>query len=434
MIRASTMRQPWPGGSAITGLRSSSTISGTSIGQPRHAQQQLAQRVEVRRRMAAIALQQRQARESVQELVGVAVGQRRDAEPHVAEDLDVDAAQAERDQRAEQRIVGDADHRFDAAGDHRLDQHAVDLARPTPAPRPRGHDVGERATDRGVAAQVQAHGADVGLVQHAARRQLGRDRKAERRAPARPPRPPCARACRRPAAGRTRRARARVSSPVSQPSPRASSAALADRARLVGADVVEAPEQRRRLRAPVGVGRDLRRARARRSPETRRSARARRRRSSGCGRPWLGHHAREHRLAVAPARAAGGDAVANRRRSVSPSDRRIDRREDDEQRVDFVRGQRRPRSRGGIRPARPTRPCRRDCRRSPPAAETRAERAARVGARTADTVRPAASQASTARMPGPPALVTIATRRPAAAAARRGTPRCRTSRRSCRRG
>ena len=30
LIRASTMRQPWPAGSAMTGLRSSSTISGTS--------------------------------------------------------------------------------------------------------------------------------------------------------------------------------------------------------------------------------------------------------------------------------------------------------------------------------------------------------------------------------------------------------------------
>ena len=47
------------------------------------------------------------------------------------EDLDVDAAQAERDQRAEERILRHADHDLDAARDHRLHQdavHGVELA------------------------------------------------------------------------------------------------------------------------------------------------------------------------------------------------------------------------------------------------------------------------------------------------------------------
>ena len=39
------------------------------------------------------------------------------------------------DQRAEQRIVGDAHHRFDAARDHRLDQDAVACGASDPAVR-----------------------------------------------------------------------------------------------------------------------------------------------------------------------------------------------------------------------------------------------------------------------------------------------------------
>ena len=43
----------------------------------------------------------------------------------------------------------------------------------------------------------------------------------------------------------------------------------------------------------------------------------------------------------------------------------------------------------------------------------KARSVSRVASENSETARPAASQASTARMPGPPALVTIATRRPA---------------------
>ena len=55
--------------------------------------------------MAAVSLQKTETLDLAQELVGVAVGQRRDAESHVAEDFDMDAAEPERDQRPEQRIV-----------------------------------------------------------------------------------------------------------------------------------------------------------------------------------------------------------------------------------------------------------------------------------------------------------------------------------------
>ena len=67
--------------------------------------------------------------DAVEEIVGVAIGQRRDPEADVAEHFDMDAAEPEGDERAEQRIVGDADHRFDAAGDHRLNHHAFAVGR-----------------------------------------------------------------------------------------------------------------------------------------------------------------------------------------------------------------------------------------------------------------------------------------------------------------
>ena len=56
------------------------------------------------------------------------------------------------DQRTEQRIVGDADHRLDAAGDHRLDEDAVDLlggaSVPSRAPRSRRRRGGPTTASR----------------------------------------------------------------------------------------------------------------------------------------------------------------------------------------------------------------------------------------------------------------------------------------------
>ena len=87
--------------------------------------------------MAAIALQQRQAANAVQELVGVAIGERRDAEATSPSTSTWMPPRPNADERAEQRIVGDADHRLDAAGDHRLDEDAVDLVGGRELPRRR---------------------------------------------------------------------------------------------------------------------------------------------------------------------------------------------------------------------------------------------------------------------------------------------------------
>ena len=224
----------------------------------------------------------------------------------------MDAAKAEGDERPEQRIVGDANHRLDAAGDHRLDEDAVDVG---VASRGRGRARGCRRRRDSTAASLRQ------IQPHARRRRSCATRCAtpaspppgsRARAPARPPRRPSARACPPRAAGRTRRARARASSPVSQPFAARVERPPADRARLVDADVVEAPEQRRRLRAPLGVSGDLaERARGVFRKRVGR-ARARRRHRAAAAGPARHHDRRAPVCRVAPARAAGGDAVANR--------------------------------------------------------------------------------------------------------------------------
>ena len=72
------------------------------------------------------------------ELVGVDVGQRRQPEVGVADQLGEHAAGAEGDERAEDGILGDAREELDAALDHRLDDHrAADPLRGRPDRRPR---------------------------------------------------------------------------------------------------------------------------------------------------------------------------------------------------------------------------------------------------------------------------------------------------------
>src|ERR1700733_2351685 len=76
------------------------------LGQPRHAEDDFREGLDVRARTTALTVEQGDAAHLVQELVGVTIGQRRDPEVDVAERLDVDAAKADADERAEQSIVG----------------------------------------------------------------------------------------------------------------------------------------------------------------------------------------------------------------------------------------------------------------------------------------------------------------------------------------
>ena len=254
--------------------------------------------------------------------------------------------------------------------------------------------------------------------------------------PARPPRRRRARASLRPrAASRTHSARAAPPRRSASPSPRA----------------VERPRQIARasstwmssnpqsspggLRAPLGVARILRQRTRGSFPGRRRSGTRSPPASSGCGRPGPAITQASIGFPVAPARRR---ARRCRRRSppASPPTAAASTGViDDEQRVGLRR-----RSSGDLdrlavfSPGRPTPPCRRDCRRSPPAGRNAPSRA-RVSAENGGTVRPARFAGVDGENAGSAGVGDdrdAAARR--AAAARRGTPRCRTSRRSSRRG
>ncbi len=163
----------------------------------------------------------------------------------------------------------------------------------------------------------------------------------------------------------------------------------------------------------------------RRESVRRRSRAGRRvRRPPGCtrGPAWRSPPAR--RPAATPSRIAC-------RISRRASD--FDRREDDQQGVDLRRREQRPRSSARTRPGRPTRSCRPDCGSSPwpaDAASTWARVAAESSAQR-QARRLAGIGRQNARAAGVRDDRDAASAR--AAAACRDTPRCRTSRRACRR-
>ena len=79
------------------------------------------QRVGVRRRVPAVAGHQTAGLPALDEAAGIVVGQRREPEAGLADQLGQDAARTERDQRPEDRILDEAGQELDAACDHRLD-------------------------------------------------------------------------------------------------------------------------------------------------------------------------------------------------------------------------------------------------------------------------------------------------------------------------
>ena len=75
--------------------------------------------------MPAVAREKPVAPDSPNHGMRVFVCQRRDAKSHVAEDLDMHSAEAERDERPKERVGGYADHQFDSSGNHLLHEHSV---------------------------------------------------------------------------------------------------------------------------------------------------------------------------------------------------------------------------------------------------------------------------------------------------------------------
>ena len=80
------------------------------------------QRLDVAGRLAARAFEHRPAAQFADHAVRLLDPERRDAEGHVAQYLDKDAAESEHHDRAEHRIVLHAEDHLDAAPHHRRDQ------------------------------------------------------------------------------------------------------------------------------------------------------------------------------------------------------------------------------------------------------------------------------------------------------------------------
>ena len=90
----------------------------------------------------------------------------------VAEHVGRDAAEPEDDERAEDRLVHDADQHLDAVGDHRLDQHPAQVSAEPPG------QLGVPAPDIVLAAQVEQDRPGVALVDQAGDVGLHHDRTA----------------------------------------------------------------------------------------------------------------------------------------------------------------------------------------------------------------------------------------------------------------
>ena len=96
---------------------------GEVVREPAEPVDEVDQRGRVGRRRAAEAGDEPPALPPVHELLGVDVGERRDPEGRVADQLGEDAAGAEGDERAEDRVLDDAREQLGAALQVRLDDH-----------------------------------------------------------------------------------------------------------------------------------------------------------------------------------------------------------------------------------------------------------------------------------------------------------------------
>ena len=106
---------------------------GEVVGELREPVQDVGERGRVGRRSASEAGDEPAGLAALDELVRVDVGQRREPEVGVADQLGEHAARAEGDERPEHGILGDAGEQLDAALDHRLHDHrAADSLRRRP--------------------------------------------------------------------------------------------------------------------------------------------------------------------------------------------------------------------------------------------------------------------------------------------------------------
>ena len=257
-MRASTATQPCS--SPSTGLRSSSATSGrSSASRARRSTRSTSARL-------SDAGCPRKPATSVpglaggDELLGVDVGERREPEPRLADQLCEDAAGAERDERPEDGILDDAGEQLRAALHHRLHEH-------------REPDPLDRRAHRLLVLEVERDASRLGLVR-ARGGGLHDDRIAELGGCLRLRRRRCRRPARARAGSRRRSSSARASAGVE---PGVGRRRRASAATISAAAAWSIPSQlghgSGRPAQPLGALRPRARARARPTPGRRRTRR-----------------------------------------------------------------------------------------------------------------------------------------------------------------
>src|SRR5512147_2212697 len=108
--------------------------------------------------MAAVALEQFKTADAADHLADIAVGDRRDAEADIFENLDMNSTEAKADQGSERRVLGDANHEFNATSDHGLNQHPVEVFEPICFDQPSANH-GKGLTHGSLVLQVELHAA-----------------------------------------------------------------------------------------------------------------------------------------------------------------------------------------------------------------------------------------------------------------------------------
>src|SRR3990167_7630397 len=146
--------------------------------QPGDAEQHLLNGVDIRRPLAPVALQEAISPDFPDHLTGIPVGQRSYSKTHIAQNFDVDAAQAKSDERTEKGILRYADHHLDSSRYHRLDQHALHSVEIPLSGQPFAN-LFEGLSDGSLAGEIEPDTADLRLVNDAMRRQFHSHRKTD---------------------------------------------------------------------------------------------------------------------------------------------------------------------------------------------------------------------------------------------------------------
>ena len=143
----------------------------------RNLQQHIPKRANVGGRLIPVALQQGEPPHAAEQLIGIAVGQRRDSKRDVAKHLDVDPTQPERDERTKGGILRQAHERFSTARRHGLNENAIKVSAELRVCNPA--QLGVCASDVFLVCEMKAHATDLSLVHRFGRYELCDHREAE---------------------------------------------------------------------------------------------------------------------------------------------------------------------------------------------------------------------------------------------------------------